>query len=69
MAQTMINIDDEALRAAAAEPGTRTKVETVNAALRLVAGRSERAASHHRLTQILRRTDLADPEVMAGLDR
>ncbi|HEX3827250.1 MAG TPA: hypothetical protein VHV82_08265 [Sporichthyaceae bacterium] len=69
MAWTVIDIDVEALRAAAAELGTRTEVETVNAALRLVAGRAERVASHHRLTEILRRTDLGDPAIMAGLDR
>lgn len=45
MARTVIDIDDTALAAAQKELGTRTKVETVNAALRTVAGRSERRAA------------------------
>lgn len=42
MARTVIDIDDKALAAAQKELGTRTKVETVNAALRTVGGRSQR---------------------------
>lgn len=38
MARTLLDLDDEALACAAALLGTTTKVETVNRALRLVAG-------------------------------
>lgn len=44
MARTVIDIDDEALAAAAAELGTKTKVDTVNAALREIASRRLRIA-------------------------
>lgn len=44
MARTVIDIDDEALAAAAAELGTTTKVDTVNAALREIANRRLRLA-------------------------
>lgn len=44
MARTVIDIDDDALAAAAQELGTRTKVETVNAALREIASRRLRMA-------------------------
>ena len=40
--KTMVDIDDEALALAAAELGTTTKRDTVNAALRFVAERRER---------------------------
>ncbi|WP_278266162.1 type II toxin-antitoxin system VapB family antitoxin [Nocardia sp. AG03] len=39
MSRTLIDIDDDALALAAAELGTKTKVATVNAALREVANR------------------------------
>jgi Arc/MetJ family transcription regulator len=42
MARTVIDIDDEALAAAAAELGTTTKVDTVNAALREIVARKLR---------------------------
>lgn len=44
MARTVIDIDPDALRAAADVLGTRTKVDTVNAALRRVADQSRRLA-------------------------
>ncbi len=44
MARTVIDIDDEALAVAAAELGTTTKVDTVNAALREIANRKLRLA-------------------------
>lgn len=44
MARTVVDIDDEALVAAAAELGTKTKVETVNRALTEVANRARRLA-------------------------
>ncbi|WP_116246397.1 type II toxin-antitoxin system VapB family antitoxin [Nocardiopsis sp. FIRDI 009] len=39
MSRTVIDIDDKALAAAAEELGTKSKVETVNKALREVAAR------------------------------
>lgn len=42
MARTVIDIDDEALAGAAAELGTTTKVDTVNAALREIVARKLR---------------------------
>ncbi|MFI6575616.1 type II toxin-antitoxin system VapB family antitoxin [Nocardiopsis sp. NPDC050513] len=39
MSRTVIDIDDDALTAAAEELGTKSKVETVNRALREVAAR------------------------------
>ena len=66
MARTVIDIDDEALAEAMRELGTTTKVETVNRALRLVAGASARAAAQRRIGEALAGTDLDDPDVMAG---
>lgn len=66
MARTLIDIDEEALAAAAHQLGTSTKVATVNAALQLAAGTSERIASHRRLVAGLDSGDLDDPDVMAG---
>ena len=66
----MIDLDDEALAAAAAELGTQTKKDTVNAALRLAAERQR------RLSRLLEDPsalgvgpDIGDPEVMAGARR
>jgi Arc/MetJ family transcription regulator len=42
--RTVVEIDDEALAAAAAELGTTTKNDTINTALRLIASRRDRAA-------------------------
>ncbi|MFC4123670.1 type II toxin-antitoxin system VapB family antitoxin [Nocardia rhizosphaerae] len=39
MSRTLIDIDDDALNLAAEELGTKTKVATVNAALREIANR------------------------------
>lgn len=44
MSRTVVDVDDEALAIAAAELGTKTKVDTVNAALREVANRRRRMA-------------------------
>jgi hypothetical protein len=43
--RTVIDLDDEALAAAARELGTSTKKDTVNAALSFVANRSHRVAA------------------------
>jgi Arc/MetJ family transcription regulator len=45
MSRTTIDIDDKRLAAAARELGTRSKVDTVNEALRFVAERRRRAAA------------------------
>lgn len=42
--RTVVEIDDDALEAAAAELGTATKNETINTALRLVASQRDREA-------------------------
>jgi Arc/MetJ family transcription regulator len=62
MTRTLIDIDDEALAGAARELGTKTKVETVNRALREIAERRKRLAAleHVRATD----DDLANPDVM-----
>jgi Arc/MetJ family transcription regulator len=64
MSRTLVDIDDDALRAAAAELGTSTKVETVNRALAEIAARPRRLA----FLETLRTADddLGDPEVMRG---
>jgi len=49
MSATQIDLDDEALAAAMRELGTTTKKDTVNAALREIAGRSRRLAAFRRL--------------------
>jgi len=63
MARTVVDIDDDALAAAAVELGTTTKVDTVNRALSLVGSRSERLA----VLEALRTADddLCDAPVMA----
>lgn len=62
MARTLLDIDEDALAAAMAELGTKTKVATVNAALREVADRRTRV----RLLDDLDVSDLDDPDVMSG---
>lgn len=64
MTRTLVDIDDEALAAAAAELGTATKVETVNRALAEIAARPRRLA----FLETLRTTDddLGDSEIMRG---
>lgn len=68
--KTLIDVDDEALAAAARALGTITKKDTVNAALRLVAKRRERVAE---IIDGPRRfgvgSDITDPEVMASARR
>lgn len=64
MARTLVDIDDEALAAAAAELGTRTKVDTVNRALAEIAARPRRLAALERLRTTA--DDLGDDEIMRG---
>jgi Arc/MetJ family transcription regulator len=63
MSRTMVDLDDEALALASEELGTKSKVATVNAALRRVA--NQRAAA--RMLDLLddTGTDLSD-EAMRG---
>ena len=63
MSRTMVDLDDEALALASEELGTKSKVATVNAALRRVA--NQRAAA--RMLDLLDETgtDLSD-EAMRG---
>ncbi|HSJ21065.1 MAG TPA: type II toxin-antitoxin system VapB family antitoxin [Nocardioidaceae bacterium] len=64
MSRTLVDIDDDALRAAAAELGTSTKVETVNRALAEIAARPRRLAFLETLRTAV--DDLGDPEIMRG---
>jgi Arc/MetJ family transcription regulator len=64
MTRTLVDIDDEALAAAAAELGTSTKVETVNRALAEIAARPRRLAALERLRTA--EDDLGDAEIMRG---
>jgi Arc/MetJ family transcription regulator len=63
MAKTLVDIDQEQLDAAQRELGTRTKKETVNAALRQVTALAARRRDLQRLTSG-GLPDLADDEVM-----
>ena len=64
MARTVVDIDDEALAAAAAVLGTSTKVDTVNRALAEIAARPHRLAALERLRTTV--DDLDDTRVMRG---
>jgi Arc/MetJ family transcription regulator len=63
MARTLIDVDDELLAGAARALGTRTKRDTVNAALRSVVT----AQSRLRELAAVRSGELADPEAMREL--
>ncbi|MBE4735274.1 MULTISPECIES: type II toxin-antitoxin system VapB family antitoxin [Streptomyces] len=54
MSRTVIDLDDDALDAAAKELGTSTKRDTINTALREVVARNRRLRALHELQ------DLAD---------
>ena len=60
--------DDDALDAAAAEPGTTTERATVNAALANIADRQHRTALFNN-PLVWGGSDLTDGEVMAGARR
>ena len=62
--RTVIDINDEALAAAAKVLGTKTKVDTVNRALEDIAGRPTRLGFLDALDRFA--PDLSDPEVMRG---
>ncbi|MFE7174413.1 type II toxin-antitoxin system VapB family antitoxin [Streptomyces sp. NPDC057616] len=54
MSRTVIDLDDDALEAAAKELGTTTKRDTINTALREIVARNRRLRALHELQ------DLAD---------
>ena len=60
--RTVIDINDDALAAAAKVLGTKTKVDTVNRALESVAGRPGRLSLLDALDE--HAPDLSDPEIM-----
>lgn len=62
MSRTVIDLDDEALDAAAIELGTSTKRDTVNAALREITERNRRARALEEL-----RTMVAEGAVDTGI--
>lgn len=65
-----MDIDDEALAAAAAELGTATKKDTINTALRLIASRRDRAVRAAAATHVFGDPKgLGDPEVRRELTR
>ncbi len=64
MARTLVDINEEALAAAAIELGTTTKVDTVNRALSEIAARPRRLAALERLRTTA--DDLGDAEIMRG---
>ncbi|MFE7648757.1 type II toxin-antitoxin system VapB family antitoxin [Streptomyces phaeoluteigriseus] len=59
MSRTVIDLDDEALEAAARELGTTTKRDTINTALREIVARNRRLRALH---------DLQDLAAEGGLD-
>jgi Arc/MetJ family transcription regulator len=63
MANTLIDVDEETLAAAAEVLHTQTETDTVNAALRLVAALAARRRDLHRLVSG-GLPDLEDPDVM-----
>lgn len=53
MARTVINLDEKAFEAARKALGTRTKVETVNAALQHVGERGERVRAINEIVDAM----------------
>lgn len=52
MAKVLIDVDEEALEAAAKILGTATKKDTVNTALREISARERRLAAFHELAKM-----------------
>lgn len=52
MTRTVIDLDDEALEAAAKELGTTTKRDTINTALREIVERNHRLRALHELQDL-----------------
>lgn len=65
MTKTLVDIDEELLASVAQQLGTKTKKDTVNAALAEVL-RVRRIADHIDHLRAGAVTDLLDPEVMNG---
>jgi Arc/MetJ family transcription regulator len=63
MSRTVIDLDDEALEAAAKELGTTTKRDTINTALREIVDRNRRLRVLHEL-QILAQDGALDAELL-----
>jgi len=63
MAKTLVDVDEDALKAAMEELGTATKKDTINAALREVAARRARLEAAEFWTTE-GSPDLSDPEIM-----
>ncbi|MFF3557177.1 type II toxin-antitoxin system VapB family antitoxin [Streptomyces tsukubensis] len=53
MSRTVIDLDDEALAAAAKELGTTTKRDTINTALREIVERNRRLRALHELQDLV----------------
>ena len=68
MTRTMVDIDEAQLNAAARELGTRTKVETIRAALSFVAERRRRAEVFDD-PLVWGSPDISNPQVMASARR
>ncbi|MGH2906550.1 MAG: type II toxin-antitoxin system VapB family antitoxin [Solirubrobacterales bacterium] len=66
MARTVIDIDDEALKSAAEYLGTKTKVDTVNSALRDIAGRARRVEAGRALAESLSHIEDFEAERLAA---
>ena len=65
--KTVIDVDNELLEAAAKVLGTRTKKDTVHAAMAAVVEEAERRAERReRLRKSAGGPDLADESIMAG---
>ena len=69
MSRTLIDVDDEALQRAARELGTTTKRDTVNEALRYIAGMHKRSEIMNSPDFRLAGEDALDPEVMGQASR
>jgi Arc/MetJ family transcription regulator len=58
--RTMMKLDQDALRQAAEEFGTTTRVDTINAALHEIV----RMRAHRRVIEVLEESDIGNPAVM-----
>jgi hypothetical protein len=67
--RTVVDIDEVLLDRAAAQLGTKTKVDTVRAALVYVAEIPDRDRAIMESRYAFGTPDLADPEIMAGARR
>lgn len=67
--RTQIDVDDDALEAAAKALGTTSKKDTVNTALRLIAQRGPEAEQRITDLHALWGEDITNPEVMAQARR